>query len=120
MNDSLLVRGLEGLGDLPGNGQRLVERQRTASDTVGQRRALDELHRERRHAGRVLEAVDGAMFGWFSDARTWASRLNLASRSVSCANPSGRTLMATWRPRFVSVARHTTPMPPSPIWAITS
>ena len=37
------------------------------------------------------------MFGWFSEARVWASRVNRASRSASLANESGRTLSATSR-----------------------
>ena len=35
------------------------------------------------------------MFGWFSDASVFASRWNRARRSGSCANASGRTLIAT-------------------------
>ncbi len=58
MDDALLVRGLERLDDLPRNRQRLVERQRTLRDTVGQRRPLDELHHERARAATLFEAVD--------------------------------------------------------------
>ena len=46
-----------------------------------------------------------AMFGWFSAARTSASRWKRARRSGSAATACGSTLMATWRFRFVSVAR---------------
>ena len=38
-----------------------------------------------------------AMLGWFSEARTCASRSNRAIRSASAANASGRILMATSR-----------------------
>src|SRR5437773_12048775 len=48
------------------------------------------------------------MLGWFSDAIARASRWN---RSL---NRSRETLMATVRPRRVSRARYTTPMPPAP------
>src|SRR5438045_4261132 len=54
------------------------------------------------------------MFGWESTATARASRSKRASRSVSCANGSGRTLTATSRPRRVSRARYTSPMPPAP------
>src|SRR5215510_8819278 len=54
------------------------------------------------------------MLGWFNAARTWASREKRASRSGSVVRDVGRTLMATSRPSFVSRARHTCPMPPSP------
>ncbi len=58
VNDALLVRRLERLGDLPRNRQRLVERKRPLHDAVRERRALDELHHQRGHAARFLEAVD--------------------------------------------------------------
>ena len=45
-----------------------------------------------------------AMLGWFSEARTSASRWNLARRSGSAENASGRIFSATWRLSFVSVA----------------
>src|SRR5262245_52391851 len=67
-----------------------------------------------------------AMLGWFSDASTWLSRVKRAIRSGSSANASGRILMATSRLSLVSVARQTSPMPPSPslavlrYWAIDS
>src|SRR5882672_4579470 len=56
-----------------------------------------------------------AMFVWLSDANTLASRSNRESRSASAENTSGRTLMATSRPSTVSLARHTSPIPPWPI-----
>jgi hypothetical protein len=31
---------------------------------------------------------------------------------------SGRTLMATWRPRLTSVAHHASLIPPTPIWVV--
>jgi hypothetical protein len=46
MDDALLVRGLERVGDLVGDRQRLVERHRTVVDAVGERRPLDQLHHE--------------------------------------------------------------------------
>src|SRR5262245_25728331 len=61
-----------------------------------------------------------ATLGWFNAARTSASRWKRARRSGSAATICGRTLMATWRLRFVSVARYTSPIPPTPIWAVTS
>ena len=58
MDDSLLVRRLEGLGDLAGDGEGLVERERPALQPLGEVLALDELHDEGAHAARLLEAVD--------------------------------------------------------------
>ena len=59
-----------------------------------------------------------AMLGWFSEARTFASLSNRASRSGSVTNASGSTLIATSRSRPVSLARYTSPIPPSPILAV--
>ena len=58
MDDALLVCGFERFGDLPRNGERLVERERTLGDALGERRPLDQLHDERAHAGGVLEPVN--------------------------------------------------------------
>jgi hypothetical protein len=45
------------------------------------------------------------MFEWLSEARSFASRSKRASRSGSEAEASGKSLMATSRPSFASVAR---------------
>ena len=58
VDDPLLVRRLERLGDLPRDGEGLVERQRAALQPFGEVFALDELHDEGADAARLLEAVD--------------------------------------------------------------
>ncbi len=61
VDDTALVGVLEGLGDLAGDRQRLVERQRAARQPIGQGRALDQLHdqeAERRGRVRRLEGVE--------------------------------------------------------------
>ena len=50
----------------------------------------------------------------------FASHSNRCFRSGSVATCSGRTLMATVRSSRVSRASHTSPLPPTPIWAVTS
>ena len=47
MNNPLLVRRLEGFGDLTRDGHRLVERQRSTCDPVGERRPVDQLQHQR-------------------------------------------------------------------------
>ena len=59
MNDPLLVRRFEGLRDLPGDGQGVVEWDRTLRDAIRERGPFDELHHERLHAVGFFEAVDG-------------------------------------------------------------
>ena len=46
MDDAAFVRVVERVGDLPADGRRFVERQRTLLDALGQRRAVDQLHHE--------------------------------------------------------------------------
>ena len=47
MDDALLVRRFERLGDLPRDRQRLVERNRALRDAIGERRPLDQFQDER-------------------------------------------------------------------------
>jgi hypothetical protein len=57
------------------------------------------------------------MLGWLRAASARASRRKRSRRSRSAATSEGRTLTATSRPREVSVALYTAPMPPRPISA---
>ena len=55
-----LVRGLERIGDLPRDGERLGDRQRSALEAIGQRRSFDQLEDQRGDAVGFFEAVDRA------------------------------------------------------------
>ena len=54
-----VVRVFQRLGDLPGDRQRLGNRNWSLRDAIGQRRAFDQLHHQRRGAASPLETVDG-------------------------------------------------------------
>ena len=58
VDDALLVRGFERFGDLLGDRQRFVKRNRPLRDAIGERRSFDELHHERRRPIAPLPAVD--------------------------------------------------------------
>ncbi len=58
MDDGALVSGFEGVGDLDRNAHRLVDRDRTLRDAIGQRRSLDELEHQSHGALALFEAVD--------------------------------------------------------------
>ena len=58
MNDALLVCRFERVRDLLRNHQRFGQRNRPLRDAIGERRPVDELHHERTHAARLLEAVN--------------------------------------------------------------
>jgi hypothetical protein len=50
VNDALLVGRFEGLGQLPRNRQRLIDRNRTSCEAIRERRPLNQFHDERRSA----------------------------------------------------------------------
>jgi len=58
VDDALLVRCFESLGNLFRNGQRFIDGNRTLRDAFCERRSFDGLHDERLHTVRVLETVD--------------------------------------------------------------
>ena len=58
MDDPLLVRRFERLGDLLGDGQRLVEGNRASRNALRQILALDEFHDEGVDVTRMFEAVN--------------------------------------------------------------
>ena len=58
MDDALFVRRFQRFGDLPGDRQCFVERERPLRDAVGERRAFDQLHHEGADAVRLFEAID--------------------------------------------------------------
>ena len=100
MEDPLLVRRLEPLGDLEEERQRLVERDRPARDARREVLALDQLHDEEAEhplaRSKPWSVRDVGMVE--RGERRAASRSKRASRSRSRATSSGRTLIATSRP----------------------
>jgi hypothetical protein len=109
MHDQAGVRGIERIDDLPGQRQGLVIGDRSASVSPG----TSSRTRKVASAARANPWM-AAMLGWFSEARTRASRSKRTVRSGSAANMSGRTLSATSRPSDTSRARYTSPIPPAP------
>ena len=106
MDDPLLVRRFERLGDLLRDRQRLVDRDRAARDALRQSSPSTSSITSAVHAAALFEAVDARDVRDDSATRaSCASRWKRASRSASCANASGRILIATSRSSFVSRAR---------------
>ncbi len=58
VDDALLMRGFERVGDLPGDRHRLVSRQRAVGQPIGERHTIDELENEEPGGGVFLDAVD--------------------------------------------------------------
>ena len=68
VDDPLLVRGFERVGDLLRDRQRFVERDRAARQPLRQIVAFDQFHDERMHAAGFFKSVNVAMLGWLRDA----------------------------------------------------
>ena len=92
VNDPLLVRRFEGVGDLPDDGQRLVEGNRAFRNALRQILALDEFHNEGVDVTRTFEAVNDRDVGMVQRGQGPASRWKRARRSTSCAKVSGQDL----------------------------
>ena len=58
MDDALLVRGLERLGDLSRDRESLRQRDRSLGDAIRQRRPVDQLHDQCMGRARVLKTVE--------------------------------------------------------------
>ena len=58
VHDALLVRGVQGIGNLVRQQQGVAERDASRGNAVGERRPVDELHHQRLAAIGALEAVD--------------------------------------------------------------
>jgi hypothetical protein len=58
MDDALLVRGFDGVGDLSGDGDGVIDGNRSGGDPLRQVRAIDELHDQGLDRRTVLETVN--------------------------------------------------------------
>jgi len=103
-----------GVGDLDAVLKGVLEAQATASDERLQGLALHVLH------GAEVDPLLGVDFVDRDDIRMvqsagGAGLMDEAAAALGVGDPVRvQTLIATGRPRRASVARYTTPMPPSP------
>jgi hypothetical protein len=126
VDDALLVRGLERLGDLPRDRDRFVRGDGAPLQALGDVLAFGQLHREeadRARAavqGRLLERVEAGDVRVGERRQQLGLALEAGERLPSDAKAAGSSLRATSRPSRVSVARQTSPMPPAPSGATTA
>ena len=88
MNDLPKVRGLERLGNLSRDLERMIDRHRASRQPIGQRFALDKLEHESvrtvwRALRRIRDTVDGRDVGMAERGEERASRSKRATRSRS-------------------------------------
>ena len=87
MDDALLVGGFERFGNLAGDRHRILGGHRPARHDGGEVVALDELHHQRAHAARFLDAVDRGDVG-VVDGR---QRLRLAGEAGQAFGVAGQS-----------------------------
>ena len=105
MDDPLLVRGFERLGNLRRDRQRLTDRDRRGRDPIGERRAIDQLHDQcvqRRPA--LFEAIDLRDVRMIEDGEQLRFATEPREAVGIVGNGGSRTLIATRRFSFVSRA----------------
>ena len=120
MNDPLLVRSLERIGELSRDRERFVEGDGAAGNPLGEIVALDELHDEGVHVRGLFKSVDRRDAGMIQRGEDFGFLLKAGQPFSVLGERRRENLIATWRFSFVSVARYTWPIPPSPIWAMIS
>ena len=119
VDDALLVRGFERLRDLPRDRQCFVHRDGPCamrSARVGP--STSSITQRLLHP--IVQGRKSPRCSDDSARRGLPLPLKSGQPSGSEATDPGSTLMATARFRLVSVARYTSPIPPTPIWAVTS
>ena len=117
MNDPARVRRRETTDDLLRIIESTPNRQPSdLFDLVAERAALQQLRHDKRPIAIVADIVDGENVGVIK--RSGSERFLLESPEPIGIGGGGRgqNLIATSRRRRVSVARYTSPIPPTPIW----
>ena len=123
MDDPLLVRDGERGGDLHrvvdglANGNRLRV---DLADQLAEGLPLQQLHDDVRRAFGGADVEDGDQAGMIERAGGAGFLLEAGDALVAVVNESASTFTATSRPMRWSRARHTSPIPPSPIRAMIS
>ncbi len=105
VNDPVLVRRFERLGDLLRKGQGFVERNWSARDPLRQVIALDEFHHERESAAALFEPVNRRNVRRFEGGQSFRFALKAREPISVPRQRRGRILIAISRFSFLSVAR---------------
>ena len=115
VDDAAAMRRVERVGDLP---REVEDPRRPASgpalDEAADREPFEPLHRDERLSVVLAELVDGADVRMLERRGEACLPLEPGEPLARAAASLRRSLMATSRPRRMSSARNTTPMPPSP------
>ena len=89
MDDAGVMRGSERVGDLPGDRDRVVEREPAVREPIGQRRTFDELEDERFDALVALDAIERGDVGVIERREHLGLALE-ASQPIAIVGQGGR------------------------------
>ena len=99
------VGRLQSLGNLQGESQRLLHRNRTLADPLRQRRSLDQLQYQRADVSLLLQPVDHADVGMIERSQDFRFPLKPPHSLPIPDKLLRQDLQRTSRPNRVSVAR---------------
>ena len=112
--DAGLVGDLDRLGDLAGDGQRFVHRDRAVREALRQILAFDEFEHEGPRRANLLEAVNLRNVRVIERGERLRFTLEAGEALRVVDERLRQDFSATSRPSRVSRARYTSPMPPAP------
>ena len=114
VDDPLFVRRRQPVRDLHSILDRLTLGQGAAIERRAQAFALQQLGDQKRRALVLTDVMNGENVGMVERGHRPRLLLKATQAVASRAKDSGRIFRATSRPRRVSFARYTSPMPPAP------
>ena len=104
MNDAFLVRRFQRFAICFAIPKRFIDRNRPALDAFGQRFSADEFHHQKLPSAGFFHSVNRRDVRMIQRRQHAGFTLESRRAVASCVKASGRSLMATLRPSFESVA----------------
>ena len=114
MNDAALVRCRKAINDLCRDLQSFVERDGTALQPLGQRLALDEFQYKEEGSLGLFQIVDRSNIGMIQRGENFGFALEAADAVRIEGSFAWQDLDGNITLSFVSCARYTSPIPPTP------
>jgi len=114
MNDAALVRCRKAINDLCRDLQSFVERDGTALQPLRQRLALDKFQHEEERSPSLFQIVDRSNIGMIHRGENFGFALEAADAVRIEGSFAWQDLDGNITLSFVSCARYTSPIPPTP------
>ncbi len=105
MHDALLMGGFERVGNLAGDAESVLDRQRASVEALGERRSTDQLEHQRRASSRVHHPVDRRDVGVVQRGHDAGFTLEAGEAGAIAGEPLGKHLSAVHGPAGTRPAR---------------